>query len=135
MQAETRKPEVSLPPTPAPVRLAFLALGVSALVLGLVGVALPLLPTTPFLILAAAAFARSSPRLEGWLLAHPRLGPPLVAWRLNRAIPRPAKWASALGMAAGYAVFLSGTAAGPLPALGVALILVGVGIWIWRRPD
>jgi uncharacterized membrane protein YbaN (DUF454 family) len=58
------------------------------------GIILPLVPTTPFLLLAAFAFARSSPRLNDWILAHPRLGPPINDWRAHAAISRRAKtWA------------------------------------------
>src|SRR5690606_41134853 len=62
--------------------------GAGAVGLALAGTVLPLLPTTPFLLVAAWAFARSSPRLDAWLHAHPRLGPPLAAWQARRAIPR-----------------------------------------------
>ncbi|MCS6986062.1 MAG: YbaN family protein [Sphingomonadaceae bacterium] len=124
-----------LPARWTPARLAYLTLGLLALALGLVGALLPLLPTTPFLILAAFAFARSSPRLEAWLLAHPQLGPPLVAWRTRRAIPRPAKVAATLGMAAGYAVLWGWRSPGLPLAAGVGLILVLVAVWIWSRPD
>lgn len=125
-------------PVPAswsPVRLVYFALGGTALALGLVGVVVPLLPTTPFLILAAFGFARSSPRLEAWLLAHPRFGPALAAWRSRRAIPPAAKRASALGMALGLGLFwLWRAPALPLLLLVAALMLL-VSAWIWTRPD
>ena len=66
-------------------------LGALALLLGLVGIFVPLLPTTPFLLLAAALWVRSSPKLYGWLLAHRRLGPYIRNFRANRAIPPHAK--------------------------------------------
>jgi hypothetical protein len=116
-------------------RLGFLALGGLAAGIGVVGIVVPLLPSTPFFILAAAAFARSSPRLEAWLLRHPRIGPGLVAWRTRRAIPRRAKWAATLGMTGGFAIFwFLREPAGPLLA-GVAAALAVVGGWIWSRPD
>ena len=73
------------------MRLVYIAIGCTAVVLGVAGIFLPLLPTTPFLLLAAWAFARSSPRLEAWLVRHPRLGPPISAWRERGAIPARAK--------------------------------------------
>lgn len=69
--------------------LAFL--GGLSLVLGIVGIFVPLLPTTPFLLLTAALWVHSSPRLYDWLLAHRRLGPYIRQFRENRAIPLRAK--------------------------------------------
>ena len=76
------------------IRLGWLALGCLFVGLGMIGAVLPLMPTTIFLILATGCFARSSPRLEAWLLNHPRFGPTLRDWRergaiLRREIPRP----------------------------------------------
>ena len=66
----------------------FLAiLGCAAFVLGVVGIFVPLLPTTPFLLLAAALWVRSSPRLYEWLLAHRCFGGYIRNFRENRAIP------------------------------------------------
>lgn len=62
-------------------------LGVVSLSLGVAGIFLPLLPTTPFLLLAAWAFVRSSPRLYAWLINHPHLGVYIRNFRENHAIP------------------------------------------------
>ncbi len=62
-------------------------LGLISLVLGIAGIFLPLLPTTPFLLLSAWFFVRSSPRLYAWLMDHPRLGPYIRNFRENRALP------------------------------------------------
>ena len=67
------------------------ALGGLCLVLGVVGIFVPLLPTTPFLLLAAALWMRSSPRLHDWLLSHGRLGGYIRDFREKRAIPLHAK--------------------------------------------
>jgi uncharacterized protein len=72
-------------------RAAWFVSGIVAVALGLVGIVLPLLPTTPFLLLAAFCFARSSPALHDWIIHHPRLGPPIQDWRTHRAISRKAK--------------------------------------------
>ena len=66
-------------------------LGAVSLALGIAGIFLPLLPTTPFLLLSAALWVRSSPRLYAWLLAHPRMGPYIRDFREHRAIPLRAK--------------------------------------------
>lgn len=73
------------------VRTFLVILGGLSLVLGLLGIFVPLLPTTPFLLLAAALWVRSSPRLYAWLLSHRRLGPYIRNFRENRAIPLRAK--------------------------------------------
>lgn len=65
--------------------LAFL--GTIALILGIIGIFVPLLPTTPFLLLAAALYFRSSSRLYNWLLSHPHLGTYIRNFRENKAIP------------------------------------------------
>ena len=73
------------------VRTFLIILGGLSLLLGLLGIFVPLLPTTPFLLLAAALWVRSSPRLYAWLLSHRRLGPYIRNFRENRAIPLRAK--------------------------------------------
>src|SRR3546814_3751574 len=73
--------------------------GWSSLGLGALGAFLPLLPTVPFVILAAFCFARSSPRLEAWLVTHPQFGHHIVAWREKRAISRKGKMAATAAFA------------------------------------
>ena len=69
------------------MRILLIILGSLSLILGVVGIFLQLLPTTPFLLLAAALYFRSSPRLYNWLLAHPHLGPYIKNFREHKAIP------------------------------------------------
>lgn len=116
------------------IRLGWLALGFLFVALGVIGALLPLMPTTIFLILAAGCFARSSPRLEAWLLDHPRVGPTLRAWRRDGAIPRRGKLLACTGIAAGYLIFLL-TAAPRLPlAIVVATAMAGCALFIVSRP-
>lgn len=68
-------------------------------IVGAAGIFVPLLPGAVFLILAAACFARSSPRLEAWLVSHPRFGAGVKLWRERGAIPRGAKIAALSSMA------------------------------------
>ena len=69
------------------MKILLTILGTISLVLGILGIFLPILPTTPFLLLSAALYFRSSPRLYEWLLAHPYLGPYIKNFREHRAIP------------------------------------------------
>jgi len=89
------------------MRAFFLVLGVLLLITGIIGIFVPLMPTTIFLILAAWCFSKSSQRLENWLLDHEKLGPTIVNWRENGVIPPRAKLMACTGMAFGFLVFVS----------------------------
>jgi uncharacterized protein len=120
-------------------RLAVLALwrtlALVSTALGVAGVFLPLLPTTPFLLVAAWAAGKGWPQFEAWLLAHSRLGPPIRRWRDHRAVPRAAKWAASVTMLS-TAALLWWTPAAPLAVqVGVTLFLALVAAWLWRRPE
>lgn len=116
------------------MRGVYLVLGFAFVALGFVGAFLPVLPTTPFLILAAACFTRSSRRLENWLLNHPRFGRTLRAWRDHGAIPWRAKLMSLAGVCTGFLVFWIGSNPGLLLAAGVgALMLAGLA-YVFTRP-
>lgn len=71
----------------ATVKVLLIILGSISLALGVIGIFVPLLPTTPLLLLAAALYFRSSPKLYDWLLNHPRLGTYIRNFREHRAIP------------------------------------------------
>lgn len=110
------------------------AIGGVAVVLAIAGAVLPLLPTTPFLLVAAWAFARSSPRAERWLLDHGRFGPLVRDWRESGAVSRAAKRASAVVMIASLAAgWAFGLAAWILATQ--ALVFAGVSAFLWSRPE
>ena len=77
--------------TPRTLRYVLAAFGWLCVGIGVIGIAVPGLPTTVFLIVAAWAFSRSSERFQAWLLSHPWLGPPVIAWRERGAISVRAK--------------------------------------------
>ncbi len=104
-----------------------------SLLLGRVGVVLPVLPTVPFLLLAAWAGGRGWPSLEARLLAHPRHGPVIRQWRERGAVPRRAKWLATV-MMLGSAVLLWWSPVAPWVRGAVYLVLLGVALWLWRRP-
>jgi|SRR5512134_2191224 uncharacterized membrane protein YbaN (DUF454 family) len=110
------------------------ALALVSTALGIAGVFLPILPTTPFLLVAAWAAGKGWPQFEAWLLAHPRLGPPIRRWRDHRAVPRSAKWAAVASMLLSAAL-LWWSAASLAIQLGVTLFLLAVAAWLWRRPE
>lgn len=76
------------------LRLLLTAAGLCSMVLAVVGIFVPLLPTVPLLLLAAACFARSSENFHGWLLEHPRLGPMIRGYMDGQGIPLRAKVSS-----------------------------------------
>lgn len=115
-------------------RALWLVAGFVALALGLVGIALPLLPTVPFLILAAFSFARSSQRLHDWLLGHPRLGAPIRDWQQRGAISLPAKRLATLSIAAGLGISVA-LDVRPAILVAQAAVLAGVLVFIWTRPS
>ncbi len=81
------------------VRWLLIGVGALSLVVGLIGIVLPLLPTVPFLLVTAACWSRASPRWHRWLLSRPRLGPAIERWERERTVSRRARW-TALGLVA-----------------------------------
>jgi len=125
------------PLAPHGVRLLLVMAGSLFVGLAALGVLLPVLPTTPFLLLAAACYARASPRFYNALLRNPSFGPLIRDWREQRAIPRRAKFTAialiALTLGSSVAFFVEP------PLLRVALGAFGVGLCVWlarqRTPD
>lgn len=129
--------EPSPPLTPAhargPRRWAFLGFGAVALALGVTGVAVPLLPTVPFLLLAVWCFARSSTRLERWILDHSRLGPPVRRWREHGLVSLRAKWFATVWLTISSAIALR--SGGPRLGLAASFVCACVLLFLWTRPS
>lgn len=102
--------------------------------LGAVGVVLPLVPTTPFLIVAAWAAGKSSPALRHRLRAHPRYGPALVRWQDHGAVSRRAKVLAITLMTASWAM-LWFTVGRPWLILMVGLFMTGLATYLASRPE
>ncbi|WP_170593194.1 YbaN family protein [Ruegeria arenilitoris] len=109
-------------------------LGLLCVALAMIGVALPLLPTVPFLLLAAFCFARSSSRLHNWLMSHRTFGPLILDWQTSGAIRPAAKKAATLSVAAVFG--LSILVSVPSHVLIIQAVTLGaVMIFIWSRPN
>ncbi|MDX1654010.1 MAG: YbaN family protein [Candidatus Competibacteraceae bacterium] len=115
-------------------RLLLLSLGWICVALGAAGVLLPLLPTTPFLIVAAWAFARSSRHFADWLHNHVHFGPLLRDWDSHRVIPLPAKLLSTTFMTASLLYLWLGTDVATPHLLSALVVLVLVSGYIWSKP-
>jgi uncharacterized protein len=114
--------------------LLFRLLALGSLLLGLIGVVVPGLPTVPFILLAAFAAGKGWPALEARLLAHHRYGPLIHNWRAFGVVPRSGKIAASLMM---LISLLLGWTSGLTMALKLTLtlLLMAVALWLWLRPE
>lgn len=90
-----------------PIRGIFAVIGTISLAFGVIGIFMPVLPTTPFVLLAAACYARASPRLYGWLLGQPALGPIITDWRRSRSLSPGVKRRAVVLVALTFAVSIA----------------------------
>ncbi|WP_411351806.1 YbaN family protein [Leisingera aquaemixtae] len=116
------------------MRFLYAGLGLCCVALAIIGIVLPLLPTVPFLLLAAFFFANSSDRLHNWIVAHNVFGPMILDWRERGAIRPGAKKAATVSIAAVFGLSLLLGAPGHI--LGIqAVVLTAVLTFIWSRPN
>lgn len=116
-------------------KIILLAFGHFFLILGIVGAFLPVLPTTPFLLLAAYFYSKSSDKIHNWLMNHKYLGPPLKDWQDRGVIGLKAKWIATVMLVLIMAL--------RIPTLNIAIgikafaiaVLTGVLVFIWSRPS
>lgn len=130
------------PPPPARrtrFRWAWWLLAYASLGMGILGIFVPGLPTTVFILIAAYAASRGSDRLHAHLLAHPQFGPMIRDWQAHRAVSRRAKWAATWAMLACslilLAVMLIAGSHRPWMVLLPIACMVTVATWLWRRPE
>lgn len=115
-------------------RALWLLFGLVSLGLAFLGVALPILPTTPFLLLAAFAFARSSPRLEHWLVNHRHFGVLIRNWQRDGSIDRRTKYSAVVVMALAFILSLI-IGASKTVLIIQAVVLTGAATFVLSRPD
>ena len=108
--------------------------GLISLGVGIVGIVLPLLPTTPLVLLSAFCFGKGSPRLRAWIHDHAHFGPMIAHWRETGAITRRAKCMAVIAMGAALALSLAMGLAGWLIAVQV-ICLAGAATFILTRPS
>tara|TARA_R110002096_G_scaffold113077_4_gene245989 strand:- start:2135 stop:2488 length:354 start_codon:yes stop_codon:yes gene_type:complete len=116
------------------MRTLWFICGCALVALAFLGIWLPLLPTVPFLLLAAFCFARSSERAHDWLVSHNVFGPPIRDWQKSGAIRLPAKKMATVSVIVAFLISI-------LLGLGIkmliiqAIALAGVMVFIWSRPS
>ena len=105
-----------------------------ALALGIIGLFLPVVPTVPFVLLAAWASSKGWPQLEQYLLNHEHFGPHIRSWREHGAVSRRAKYLAA-AMISGSIALLWLLPLHRVMQTGLSVIMISVIIWLWMRPD
>lgn len=117
------------------IRHIFIILGICSLLLGIIGIFLPILPTTPFILLTAAFWAKGSPRFHRWLKQHRHFGPMVQNWESRRAVPRRAKWLAYTMMSISCLILLWRFPQQWWIAAISATICTGVALWMARLPN
>ncbi|MGE8279691.1 MAG: YbaN family protein [Stenotrophomonas sp.] len=128
-------PDAPTPPEPRPPRLrwAWWLLAYVSLGVGIVGIFVPGLPTTVFVLISAWAASRGSERLHRWLLEHPRFGPAIRDWQAHGAVSRKGKWMASLTMLACALITLWCVPLAWVKWTSIS-IMACVCLWLWLRP-
>ncbi|PHR65166.1 YbaN family protein [Pseudidiomarina marina] len=114
--------------------LLWRTIAILALLLGVIGLLLPIMPTVPFLLVAAWAGGKGWPVLEQKLLAHPKYGPQIIAWRKYGVVKRQPKVIASV-MMSGSAIMLGFSPAPFAVKFAVIGIMATVAVWLWSRPE
>lgn len=114
-------PSGPAPTGPAPIRAILAVVGTVSLAIAVVGIVVPILPTTPFLLIAAACYARASTRLYGWLLGQPTLGPIIDRWRTSRTLAPGVKARALVAVVVTFAISIA-----VVESFEIRLLLVGL---------
>ncbi|MGA7298338.1 MAG: YbaN family protein [Rhodanobacteraceae bacterium] len=119
---------------PARFRWAWMCLAYFSLALGIIGIFVPVMPTSPFVIVAALAAARGSKRMQFRLLRDKRFGHMIRDWYRYGAVKRSAKWLTTIAMSVSAAGMLWFSPDPVLPLIVIGIMLV-VDVWLWLRPE
>lgn len=117
-----------------PLRCLLMVFAVLCVILGLIGAVVPGMPTTVFILMAAWAAVRSSPRLHGWLYAHSLFGPMLRNWDDGGQVSRRVKWMASASMVLSSALIFH-VAENPWLSASAVAVMASVQIWLWLRPE
>ena len=129
------RPKVNQSANPM-VRWSFLILGWIFFVLGIIGIVLPVMPTAPFILLAAGCWARSSRRFHFWLINHRFFGKFVRNWENNHAVPYYAKWMATIMMALSTTMMFYKLPSNMIwIAWVIAVVCSGVSIYLFRLPN
>jgi hypothetical protein len=115
-------------------RWLYVVLAWALLALGVIGIVVPGLPTTPFVLAAAWAAARGSRRLHDWLHAHRMFGPMIRDWEASGAVSRRAKWFATVTMLACALIMFATAPKWWMAATGTGIMAI-VAVWLWLRPE
>lgn len=115
--------------------LGYFVIGWLSLLLGVIGIVLPLLPTTPFVLLAAFCFSKSSKRFHLWLLNHKLFGAMVMDWEQHGVIKLQAKWMATISMVLMVSFSLYLVAPSVLVVFSILVMVLAVLIFIWTRPS
>jgi uncharacterized protein len=114
-------------------RKLYISIGVLSLIIGVIGIPLPLLPTTPFLLLSAFCFSRGSDKFHHWLVNHRVFGPPIRDWRNTQSIGLEVKLMSTAMMLMGYGFMLWYEGTPILAKYGYPILVLPALVFIWTR--
>ncbi|WP_339883545.1 YbaN family protein [Vreelandella maris] len=116
------------------ISIIWVALAAISFSLGLVGIFLPLMPTTIFMLIAVYCASKGSPRFEVWIRSRDYVGPLLITWEQERAIPRRAKLAAVSMIALSALIVVWSLDQGWL-RWGVVAFLIMIALWLATRPE
>jgi uncharacterized protein len=117
------------------VRAVFFVIGACAFVAGVAGIFLPLIPATPFFILAAACFARAYRPFHEWMLAHRVIGPMLREWHHHRSIPHRTKMVAIVTMLLSFGSSIYFVVQPRWLQVALALFAIALATWMYRIPS